>query len=287
MTLDALAQRVQRRAGARAARAARRRPRVAAHRLVHRRRAGLLRVGDRGRRRCLHHRRGVGAAGASGARDRRGVSGLRAPRDRALSARRRWRRMWPSASGSSTRFIEIENPRMTMLLTMGDPAGIGPEIIARAFCERRCAGLRGRRRCGGDAARDGAAERSVAGRADRVATRCVAVPAALPAGVAARRPAAGAGSTRLGRCRCARRPGRGAVHRSRGARRAARRRQRHRHRADPQGRARRRRRAVSRPHRDAASAGRRHAGAHDAGQRRAARRAGDDPPVAAGARSTR
>ena len=79
------------------------------HRLVHRRRPGLFRVGDRRRRRCLHHGRDFRAAGPLRARMRRRLPGLRPPRQRAL-----WRsgggRPCGAAAGHGAQFIDIDNP---------------------------------------------------------------------------------------------------------------------------------------------------------------------------------
>ena len=61
------------------------------HSMVHRRRPGLLRSRDRGRGRCFHHRRDLRAADPLRARTRRGLPGLRPPRDRALRSARRGR----------------------------------------------------------------------------------------------------------------------------------------------------------------------------------------------------
>src|SRR5262245_31912690 len=57
------------------------------------------------------------------------------------SARLRWRRTWQRSSGSSTASstspigpeIERSGDAPLLALTMGDPCGIGPEVIAKAL----------------------------------------------------------------------------------------------------------------------------------------------------------
>ena len=170
---------------------------------------------------------------------------------------------------------------------MGDAAGIGPEIIVRAFAEGRAQTLRrgGRRRR--DAARLRAAGPPRGGRTHRRAAGSGRGAAGLPRrwssppGCRRAWPAAVGPGRRAPPAHAAARCIEHAVRLVQagevcGAR----------HRADPQGGAGRRRRCPIRAtprccRRWPPWTARTAAGAHDAGQRRAARRAGDDPPVAA------
>jgi putative NIF3 family GTP cyclohydrolase 1 type 2 len=88
------------------------------HRLVHGRRPGLFRGGDRRGRRCLHHRRDFRAAGALRARDGRGLHRLRPPRLRAL---------WRAGGGGAGRGAVGPGPRVHRYRQPGlRPARRGP-----------------------------------------------------------------------------------------------------------------------------------------------------------------
>jgi hypothetical protein len=186
---------------ARAGAAARRRPAAASHRLVHRRRAGLLRGRHRRRCRRLPDRRAVGAAGPPGARDRRRLPGLRPPRHRALRRAGRGRPGGRAASASSTSSSTstTRHEAAPLLITMGDAAGIGPEIVVRPFAGPAdgCVVV-------GDVAVLQRAARTLhplggAAGADRAARRHRRRAAGLPAGAGATRPARWPGGPALGR----------------------------------------------------------------------------------------
>ena len=266
--------------------------------LVHRRRARLFRGRHRRRRAGLHHRRDLRAAGALRARVRREPTSPAATTPPSATARRRWQRTWRRSSGWSTASSTSTTPHDASIRphprrSRGHRARRSsprhsarrPSCWAAASspatwrCMRRAAAwVRGQR-----AAAAGGADRvrpRSARRRRRAASPCCRSP--TPA-----QPPPRAGERRRRRAWPRRRVVWAARAALRGEIAAAG------DRAAAQGGAVRGRPAVPRPHRAAAGRGggarrlrrRADAGAHDAGQRRAAHGAGQHPHVACARRS--